>query len=225
MKRTLFLVSLCLCSFLTWGQSAKSLIQFVDAQGNAISDGSIVEINQVKIVSSEEEGDRKMIQPNIFIKYLGKETSGIALKLNLESMPNGEFSCCFGSCKDPFDEADHYQSAVAEAKVNELIPLNSEWFLGEDSPEVSWNATLTAGLCSSSQDQWGFRQYTYAEDGPSITIRFVYSTTGISNIPFWETPNKIVARYNTLGQRIMQSCKGLNLIRLSNNKTIKVFIP
>ena len=215
MKRVLFLAAALL--FIGMGamaQSAKSALQFVDENGNIIADGSVVELTKV---TCDEDGADAHMKPNLFVKNVTTMNKVVALKFELSSMPNGYVQCCVGSCKMLPSQGEI--SGTMEIEPGKFESIDSEWFPEENASAVTWIATITAGLCNKPE---GGVAYEYAEDGPSIKVKFVYTPpTGIETVKDGNATVTEVERYNVQGQKISKPCKGINIIKLSNGKTVK----
>ena len=87
-------------------------------------------------------------------------------------------------------------------------------------------AKLTLVVCrkkSLGKDDFGVEQFEYKNVGESssITINFVYNekSTGINSIS--NADATVVARYAADGTRLSAPQKGLNIVKLSNGKTVK----
>lgn len=213
MKRILFLAALLLSmSMGAMAQSAKSVLQFVDDKGNVISDGAVFEVPDITI--DDFLGDH--LKPHLFIKNLSPLSKTVALKLDLTSMPNGKVQCCMGECQI-FDSPAQEMSGSATVKSDALLDIETEWFppKGTSNPEC-WTATLTVGLVTMTNT--GF---DYKEDGPTVKVKFGKDPAGVVSVKDGNANVTEVERYNVQGQKISKPCKGINIIKLSNGKTVK----
>ena len=87
-------------------------------------------------------------------------------------------------------------------------------------------AKLTLVACrkvSKGKDQFGIEQFKYDNVGDcsTVTVHFVYNekSTGINGIS--NADATVVARYAADGTRLSAPQKGLNIVKLSNGKTVK----
>ncbi|WP_455059171.1 hypothetical protein [Prevotella pallens] len=206
-------------------QSAKSALQFVDDKGKVIPDGSVFEVTELVTQEGFEEGSIEyLLKPNLSVKNLkGKNTVG--LKLDLKNMPFGKFGCCFGTCSMPFETPDIYMSLVKDMKENDVEGLESEWILEKADAPVTWEATITAGFCKQVETSPGVPETKMTDEGPSVKVKFIYTPTGIASVKDGNATVTEVERYNVQGQKISKPCKGINIIKLSNGKTVKKLIP
>ena len=196
-------------------QSAKSALQFVDDKGNVIPDGSVFEVTE--IIKDEDFGTIYM-KPNLFIKNVSGLKKEVAMKLDLRSMPEGEIQCCIGNCNFYKTPSIHTSGSKSIA-AGKSESIETEWLIpAETTTPKCWTAVFTAGLC-----KLGAAAYEYSEDGPSIKVRFGKDPTAVTSVK--ENTVTEVERYNVQGQKISKPCKGINIIKLSNGKTVKKLIP
>ena len=110
-------------------------------------------------------------------------------------------------------------------KENDVEGLESEWILEKADAPVTWEATITAGFCKLVETSPGVQETKMTEAGPSVKVKFIYTPTGIASVKDGNATVTEVERYNVQGQKISKPCKGINIIKLSNGKTIKKLIP
>lgn len=214
MKRILFLAAALLSMGMgAMAQNAKSALQFVDGEGKVIPDGSVIELTKVTV---DEDFGETFMKPDLFVKNVSNGEQVVGLKLDLKSMPYGRVQCCLSSCMSYSNPGIEY-SSTASVKSGASLDIATEWFLPEEGATAkTWTATLTAGLC-----KMGEAAYEYAEDGPSVNVKFIYDPTGIETVKDGNATVTEVERYNVQGQKISKPCKGINIIKLSNGKTVK----
>ena len=215
MKRILLVVAVLFSiSMGAMAQSAKSALQFVDDKGNVIPDGSVFEVTE--IIIDEDFGNN--MKPNLFIKNVSGQAKVVAMKLDLKSMPEGKIQCCIGNC-DFYETPSIHTSGSISIPAGKSESIETEWFIpAETTTPKCWTAVFTAGLC-----KLGAAAYEYSEDGPSIKVRFGKDPTAVTSVK--ENTVTEVERYNVQGQKISKPCKGINIIKLSNGKTVKKLIP
>lgn len=220
MKKIFTLAAVLLMSAAAMAQNAKSMIQFVDAKGNVIADGATFVANNIEEL---DDGFEKFhqIKPEIFVKNVSEKEIPVGLRFTLNNMPNGEFSTCFGTCINPCKKPGIYNSAYQPLSNDKSYDLQSEWKPNNSDP-ATWEATVTA--CLGQEDNGGFvPTYKFLEAGPSITVKFLYDVTGIENVNN-NLQVRELARFNAQGQKITEPCKGINIVKLSNGKTVKQLI-
>lgn len=214
MKRILFLAAALLSMGMgAMAQNAKSALQFVNGEGKVIPDGAVIELTKVTV---DEDFGETFMKPDLFVKNVSNGEQVVGLKLDLRSMPCGRFQSCPSNCSSFSNPGIEY-SSTASVKSGASLDIASEWFLPEGGTTAkTWTATLTAGLC-----KMGEATYEYAEDGPSVNVKFIYDPTGVASVKDNNATVTEVERYNVQGQKISKPCKGINIIKLSNGKTVK----
>lgn len=227
MKRILLVAAVLFSiSMGAMAQSAKSTLQFVDDKKNVVADGAVFEVTEVETQDGEEEGSIEyFLKPKLSVKYVGGLKKTVALKLDVTAMPHGKFGCCFGSCVPPFEEAGNYMSFAMKMDANDIVGIDSEWILGKADAPITWIATITAGFCETVETTPGVKEAKMIDEGPSVKVKFVYTPTGVASVKDSNTTVTEVERYNVQGQKISKPCKGINIIKLSNGKTVKKLIP
>ena len=202
-------------------QSAKSALQFVDDKGNTLKDGSVFEVTEIQSFSD----DAFFLQPNLFVKNISGMAQTVGLKIDVTAMPHGSFDCCFGVCKEPFEEPGNYMSFTKTMKANDVEGIESKWLLEKADAPVTWTAIITAGFCEKKGTTPGVEETKMTDEGPSVKVKFIYTPTGIDSVKDGNATVTEVERYNVQGQKISKPCKGINIIKLSNGKTVKKLIP
>lgn len=220
MKKIFTLAAALLMSAAAMAQNAKSMIQFVDAKGNVIADGATFVANNIEEMDNGFEKYHQ-IKPEIFVKNVSEKEIPVSVRFILNDMPNGEFSTCFGTCSNPFKKPGTYNSVYQTLSNEKNYVLDSEW-IPDNSDPTTWEATFTA--CLGEEVEGGFvTTYKFLEAGPSIKVKFIYDVTGIENVNN-NLQVRELARFNAQGQKITEPCKGINIVKLSNGKTVKQLI-
>ncbi|WP_028896645.1 hypothetical protein [Prevotella sp. HUN102] len=218
MKKIFTLAAVLLMSAAAMAQNAKSMIQFVDAKGNVIADGATFVANNIE--ADPFDDTKYQIKPEIFVKNVSEKEIPVAVRFDLTNMPNGELVSCFGECR-PFTKPGAHESAYRTLNSGQNASLETEW-KPDNSDPATWEATFTA--CLGQEVDGGFiTTYKFLEAGPSIKVKFIYDVTGIENVNN-NLQVKEVARFNAQGQKITEPCKGINIVKLSNGKTVKQLI-
>ena len=148
--------------------SPSSAIEFVDANGNIVADGSVITISEMN-----EEG--QMVVP-LFVKNTSGQKAAVALYEIIDGMPHGEWqTCAFGNCMI-LSETGYSPKNIVPADYHASI--QTEW-IPEEGSYATWEATLQIhvfNIVSKSQfgqliEQAGDEIIDY---GPTVTIRFEY---------------------------------------------------
>ena len=216
-----------------FAQDAKSIFEFTDAAGNVVPSGSVVTRNEVE----EAEYGGYQITTGLFAKQNLKEKDGytVAVKMVMEvtKMPHGQIQYCYpGSCQLTGVGEEGLGTYETDAAVPTGTSLTTEWMMGLDDNtgealpgEAEAKFTLVAcKQIPAGVNQYGVPVYEYEEiegENPSVTVKFVCADpTGINGVA--DNANAtVVARYAADGSRLSEPQKGLNIVKLSNGKTIK----
>ena len=220
--------------------SAFAQVEFVDAEGNVIPDGSTVVRNTIEKPISIAPGlEMCQIPSGISAKNTSNSAVSVKSQVDVTDLPFGSFSLCFpGSCWITIGNyTGEYPTHQPTGKS-----------LSPDGPWVSPTAvTLQAGGVSDMQTEWklnslgqttfdpakdkGSFTATYSlivDNRPVTTIKVLYTTdpeaTGVAGVTVNNGDKKVVATYNAAGQKVAASHKGLAILKYSDGSTKKVVI-
>lgn len=196
---------------------------FVDESGNVIQDGSTVVRNTV--TTDDPMTPNPMIKSGVFVKYTGTETDAanisdlVGIFCNINEMPYGTFQICYPIQCSVHGDGNYPYSEEYDAGADQIGSLDSkdimaEWILPESQPADAAN-TFTVDLQLYIKTMFG------TVDGPKITVKFDNTTTSINGIQ--DNGAKVVSRYTIGGQMVNAPVRGINIMKLSNGKTIKYF--
>lgn len=214
MKKIFTLCFALFCAMTSFAQDeAKGMFDFCDKDGNVIASGSTITVDELEDIGYYQ------VNTGLYAKQNVKEYEGspvaVSLGINVERIDHGQISYCFpGSCQtiNEVGEATSNSGFMA----TDIASIVTEWFPGTDDDEnpldgeVNMTLTLlayTGSVCL----------------GESSTVKvnlICKSTTGVKGI----TDNAAVtevARFAADGSRLSAPQKGLNIVKLSNGKTIK----
>lgn len=229
------LLSMALGLMMSAGAFAQ--VEFVDAGGNVIPNGSTVVRNQIEKPVPVLE----MYQINSGISVKNTSSSAVSVKSQLDSedLPFGQLGLCFpGSC---WINLGDFKGSYPTHK-----PVQAN--LAADGPWTSSEGTLGAGKTESLQTEWklnslGLSTFDPSKDNGSFTatysllvggktvstIKVLYSTdpkasTGIAGVKT-EVDNKtVVATYNAAGLKVAPGTKGLNIVKYSDGSSKKIVV-
>ena len=223
--KTLLLAGLSLMAFTTvYAQEEEELetdlttLQFVDANGNIVADGSTLIINPTDL----EDAPEVEIKSGLFVKNTIDEDVFAAAAISITTLESGRLQCCFPfNCYSKDKVCDFTTDPSEPIKAGETRNMQTEWF-----PDEYGTCTATYQLKLYEQKftpgQLVPSKVLYA-NGPKVTVTYIYSDpasiNGVSN-----DGAKAVAFYNANGQQINNLQKGLNFIKYSNGKTVKTVI-
>lgn len=217
-----------------FAQETKGMFEFATADGTVVPSGTVITKSDVEdFTEPEDEYDTKQISTGLFVKPIKTDLNGekicVKLRLNVERIDNGSIAfCLLGNCKNAIEEGEFESNG---GFVDKLGDLQTEWMIDHDEETGKAmygeaKAKLTLVVCrkvSLGKDQFGIEKFDYEDIGESstITVHFVYNekSTGINGIN--NADATVVARYAADGTRLSAPQKGLNIVKLSNGKTVK----
>lgn len=194
---------------------------FVDKDGKEIENGSTVIANQVNTI---KEGDYSYeeIPSGVYVKNLTTDEWGVGVSVTLNKLDNGTAQCCFPTeCRPDWGEkvGGTVKTGVGVMKADDTKSLQIEWYPLKDGEA---EATVKINVYKVTKDKIGLPVYKELNvNGPSITIHFIKSANGISNVNT-STTAKAIAYYTADGKRISAPQKGLNIVKMSDGRTVKV---
>lgn len=215
--KSLLLVAAAMFTTATYAQ-VDNRFSFVDKNGKEIPSGSVWTTHTVK-----DDGMREMIDSEVFVKNNSSEKAAAGIYIKVEKIDNGSMQICFPmNC-----QGDITTSASTPGylfKPGEIQSSESEWVFDEDG-----SCTVTYKLESYivTEDRWG-KETLIKEDEvdmdlpmPSITVVFVKGATAINGVKDGENV-EVAAIYDATGKQIQTTQKGLNIVKLTNGKTVKI---
>lgn len=217
-----------------FAQETKGMFEFATADGTVVPSGTVITKSDVEdFTDPEDEYDTKQISTGLFVKPIKTDLNGekicVKLRLNVERIDNGSIAFCpLGNCKNASEKGEFESNG---GFVDKLDDLATEWMIGndEETDKAMYGeakAKLTLVVCrqvSLGKDKIGIEKFDYEDIGESstVTVHFVYNekSTGINGIS--NADATVVARYAADGTRLSAPQKGLNIVKLSNGKTVK----
>lgn len=227
MKKIFTLFVALFCSVAMFAQDTKGMFEFADKNGNVVPNGSTLTKTEV-----EKAGKRLQINTGLFVKpvkpELNGEKLGAKLRVEVENLDHGTIQyCLLGSCSVASEKGTFYSTSNF---VETLDDLATEWIMGTDKEGKALKGEATVKLTlvacqkkSSGFDEFGIEQFEWEEKGDcsSVTVKFVCDGTTAINGVTDNTNATVVARYAADGTRLSAPQKGLNIVKLSNGKTVK----
>lgn len=226
MKKIFTLFVALFCTVAMFAQDTKGMFEFADKAGNVVPNGSTLTKTEV-----EKSGKGLQINTGLFVKpvktELNGEKLGAKLRVEVENLDHGTIRCCLlGSCvaseKGTFNSISDF--------VDKLDDLATEWIMGTDKEGKALKGEATVKLTlvackkkSLGLNEVGIEEFEWEEVGDcsSITVKFVYDGTTAINGVTDNANATVVARYAADGTRLSAPQKGLNIVKLSNGKTVK----
>lgn len=232
MKKIFTLCFALFSSVTMFAQETKGMFEFATADGTVVPSGTVITKSDVEDFTDPEEGvDDMQIPTGLWIKpiktVLNGEKLAVKLRVDVENIDHGSIAfCLLGNCKNASEKGKFESNA---GFVEKLDDLQTEWkIVDEETHKAKYGeatAKLTLVVCrkvSLGTDKFG-EHFKYDDIGESstVTVHFVYNekSTGINGIN--NADATVVARYAADGTRLSAPQKGLNIVKLSNGKTMK----
>lgn len=226
MKKIFTLFVALFCTVAMFAQDTKGMFEFADKNGNVVPNGSTLTKTEV------EKSKRLQINTGLFVKpvkpELNGEKLGVKMRVEVENLDHGTIQyCLLGRCSVASEKGTFYSTSNF---VETLDDLATEWILGTDKEGKALKGEATVKLTlvacqkkSSGFDEFGIEQFEWEEKGDcsSVTVKFVCDGTTAINGVTNNTNATVVARYAADGTRLSAPQKGLNIVKLSNGKTVK----
>lgn len=205
-------------------QSDLTTFQVIDKNGNAVADGTTLDLSETEVLYGELQ-----IPTGLSIKNATGTDQAIGIDINLSKMDNGEFSCCFPDNCIRVGEVGEYKdyNAPGILGANETKEIQAEW-IPEPEKYGKCTATLQFKVYSIVEKEIFNKKYPMPGDfkayAQKITVNFEYKDPAGINDLSSDNNAKVVSRYNANGTRVSSDFKGLAIEKLSNGKTIKRII-
>lgn len=227
MKKIFTLFVALFCTVAMFAQDTKGMFEFADKAGNVVPNGSTLTKTEV-----EKSGKRLQINTGLFVKpvkpELNGEKLGVKMRVEVENLDHGTIQyCLLGSCSVASEKGTFYSTSNF---VETLDDLATEWIMGTDKEGKALKGEATVKLTlvacqkkSSGFDEFGIEQFEWEGKGDcsSVTVKFVCDGTTAINGVTDNANATVVARYAADGTRLSAPQKGLNIVKLSNGKTVK----
>lgn len=227
MKKIFTLFVALFCTVAMFAQDTKGMFEFADKNGNVVPNGSTLTKTEV-----EKAGKSLQINTGLFVKpvktELNGEKLGAKLRVEVENLDHGKIKCCLlGSCCTASEKGTFYSISNFVEKLDDLA---TEWVMDTDKEgkALKGEATVKPTLVACKKVSLGLNEFDIEEfewqevgDCSSVTVKFVYDGTTAINGVADNTNATVVARYAADGTRLSAPQKGLNIVKLSNGKTVK----
>ena len=227
MKKIFTLFVALFCSVAMFAQDTKGMFEFAYKVGTAVPNGSTFTPTEV-----EKSGKRLQINTGLFVKpvkpELNGEKLGAKLRVEVENLDHGTIQyCLFGSCSAASEKGTFNSTSDF---VKTLDDLATDWIMCTDKEgkALKGEATVKLTLVACKRvalglDEFDIEQFEWQEVGDcsSVTVKFVYDGTTAINGVTDNANATVVARYAADGTRLSAPQKGLNIVKLSNGKTVK----
>lgn len=198
-------------------------ITFVDAEGNVVKSGSVVTVNTYgkELDQDGNEVEASYFDSGIFLRLNSESGIEIQAVVSVATIDNGTLDEALTGRKNSSTEAHDYTTGYSSFYPDAPIrSLNLMW-----TPEDYGTCEVTLQVNVFKRNGI-FPPFTYekVEDGPTVTVRFVYSNDDSTGISTASADAQPVARYTLDGQMSTTTRPGLNIVRYSDGTTRKIFM-
>ena len=185
---------------------------FVDEEGNKIADGSTV-----TFVGKPHPftGKVSQVDVEVSIKNTLPSAEYCSLHIVTDTLPSGSIKSCFPELCTP-NISDDYESVPGSFVSGETKGVQTEWIVEDGNYNT---ATLTLQLRHMEKFA---TTYIPVGEGPTINVNLIYANPAAIDGIEGNDNTHIVARYNANGQIVKSPVKGVNILKLSNGKVVKV---
>lgn len=219
------------------GASAFAQVEFVDAKGEIIPNGSTVIRNEIETpVDIPGLGSKNQIASGISAKNTSSAPVTVQTQMNSTDLPFGQISLCFpnscwislGNFTGPYPthkpatnglsaDGPWTSPTSSSIKAGEKISLQTEWLLNSLG-KTTFNKDTDKGSVTVT--------YSLLVGGNAVTtIKVIYTTdqnaaTGISDAA--ANAATAVGYYNAAGQKCTSASNGITIVKYSDGSTRKV---
>lgn len=217
--KSLLLIVAAMFTTASYAQVDKTF-SFVDKDGKEIPSGTVWTANHVE----EDDFGTTQVPSEVYVKNNTNERQGIGTFVNVKKIESGNFQICFPmNCMSGIT-GGMVRTEGGAMNAGETKTLASEWF-----PEADGVCDVLVKLeyYNINKNKWGMESFERVDDEdldnpmPFITIHFVKGATAINGIKDGQNV-EVTGIYDATGKQIQTTQKGLNIVKLSNGKTVKI---
>lgn len=236
MKKILLLCAVLLGAANTFAQDdidPAGVFVFTDKDGNVYDDGVTVECSTVEIDEFGEGGVQ--LPSGLYVKQAkGGDGFGVSMTADITSLANGSMSVCFPqSCQNftapgSYDMGKNKLSSISSYDPDtKLAGLATEWFPESETAYGQSTATFTLTTMEIVPGSGFIQIPSFNPLGVSRTIHVKFNfkdPTGISGVADNAASANVTARFAADGRRISTPVKGINILKLSDGRTVKTVV-
>lgn len=221
--KSLLLIAAAMFTTASYAQVDKTF-SFVDKDGKEIPSGTVWTANHVE----EDDFGAVQVPSEVFVRNNTNEKKGVGTLFDLKRLDNGSFQTCFpASCIPATNKLGKGRTEGGPMNPNQTKSLKTEWFPEADG---TCEATIKLEYYNIDIQKVGIMTkevYELVDEEdlefpmPYITIIFTKGATAINGIKDGENV-EVTGIYDATGKQIQTTQKGLNIVKLSNGKTVKI---
>ena len=182
-------------------------LQFADANGNIIADGTELTLDQPTFDASGFD-DAVMILSGVYVKNTTANDVAAGTEYSITQYSNGDLQTCFPSSCIIRNKVGTWQSEVGIIPGNALMDMQTEWI------------PMDAGTLDAEFQLLKYKlnpvtkKYTVEDDGPTIKMHFVYNPAAIRTLDS-KTEISSVSYYSLDGRQVASPTHGIYLMKVT----------
>lgn len=229
--KTLFVAAAAMFAANTYAQTVDPTFIFLDENGKEIPSGSTVYCSTPEYVYTDEDDPKAgywQVPSGVSVKNTADVDMGADAIINVTRLDNGSVQCCFPENCKTMEAVGAARNEVAVLKAGTSRNIQTE-FLPAAEGEAEMSLTVGVYNVTYETNRFGITTPSYdevdldASEKPVLHLSFKYVATGVNDIEAEKTAT-VVARYTAEGKQISQPQRGVNILKLSNGKTMKVVV-
>ena len=219
MKKTLSLfAALALAGSAFAQEEFSDAVQFVNAGGAVIDDGTTLVVTETEMFDDGFDV-YPILNSGLYVKNVSEGAQALLIDVTLTSIAGGAFQICFPTncmqLRMPTQWATPPGLLAAGAEAQDL---QSEWI-----PDGYGECVVTYQIKICDNDPLlGLTSDVIAE-GPKVTVCYVYADPASLESVGVASPMP-VAYYGLDGRQLTAPQRGINLVRLSDGRTVKQIV-
>ena len=182
-------------------------LQFADANGNIIADGTELTLDQPTFDASGFD-DAVMILSGVYVKNTTANDVAAGTEYSITQYSNGDLQTCFPSSCIIRNKVGTWQSEVGIIPGNALMDMQTEWIPMDVGTLDAEFQLLKYKLNPVT------KKYTVEDDGPTIKMHFVYNPAAIRTLDS-KTEISSVSYYSLDGRQVASPTHGIYLMKVT----------
>ena len=211
--KSLLLIAAAMFTTASYAQVDKTF-SFIDKDGKEIPSGTVWTANTVE---DDPFGEGEMVVDEVYVKNNTNERQGVGAFVNIKKIDVPE------NCKSGIT-GGMTRTDAGTLKAGQVKELKSEWVPKSDGV---CEVYVKLEYYNINTNKWGIESFERVDDEdldnpmPYIIIHFVKGATAINGVKDGQNV-EVTGIYDATGKQIQTTQKGLNIVKLSNGKTVKI---
>lgn len=182
-------------------------IQFADAQGNIIADGTVLNLTEAEV---DPFGDQNVQVPSgLYVLNMTASNVQVGGNYTIQTLDNGVFQTCFPANCVRQTVLGSYETESDKLGANELKSMQTEWL-----PQAEGKCVVVYQLQTYKQNTIT-KKWSLDAKGPSVTLNFSYGTTGVAAAKT-DTKANAVTYYDLSGRQVTTPAHGIYVRKAVN---------